>query len=488
MRAPPSQRHCPAFETILLTFPARHRFTVVMGEIKQNGMEAAVALLCELARRGQPARVGELARSLGIPRSSFYRIASTLADCGIILFKTGSIRPGPLARSLALGQSGAINHAYPPLRSRTDGKVRNVALPPPSGPIALSAPLARRQPRRFRIGFSNASMDNAWRTALVHAVEHATASFGESIGKLSIRHAGDCSSRQAADLHTLIDEGMDGLIVSAVDPAVIAEPMERARREGISVVLVDRGVDSKVPYHSIVWANNDAIGRVPALWLCEKLGGQGSILMLAGREGALPARIRLDAARELVAQFPGIDVLQISWTGWHRERARMIVTDAIAKYGNRIAGVWCDSGLQGAGSMEAFIAAGMRPGDIPPHTGGDLNLAYKLAIRYRVPLAAVDYPPAMGTAAVEILHSALRGNWVPQTIHVESEVIITRGQGTRSVRPTLLAEEHVRWDLPDDLVLATGLGAAYDPRRFRIHYPGNRYNRSAARSIEEITP
>jgi hypothetical protein len=54
----------------------------------------------------------------------------------------------------------------------------------------------------------------------------------------------------------------------------------------------------------------------------------------------------------------------------------------------------------------------------------------------------------MGAAAVEVLLAALYGNWVPQTIYVASEVILTRGQSTRSVKPTLLAEDHVRWDLP----------------------------------------
>ncbi len=32
----------------------------------------------------------------------------------------------------------------------------------------------------------------------------------------------------------------------------------------------------------------------------------------------------------------------------------------------------------------------------------------------------------------------------------------------------------MRWDLPDDLILASGLGASYDPRSYRVHYKGNR--------------
>jgi len=127
-----------------------------------------------------------------------------------------------------------------------------------------------------------------------------------------------------------------------------------------------------------------------------------------------------------------------------------------------------------SGSLTAFIARGS---PIPPHTGGDLNLAYKLAIRHRVPLAAVDYPPAMGLRSVELLLDLLRGRPVPRRVDVATEIVITRGHATRTVAPDLWADEHVRWDLPDDLILASGLGQSYDPRSFRVHYKGNRYKR-----------
>lgn len=455
-----------------------------MGEINRNGVDAAIALLLALSRHASAVRSSELASEAGLPRSSFHRIAQALAAGGLVTLSRGSIAPGPLADRLALTRAAGLATRAEPSRTPQSQTSRRTA--PAREPIALAAPLPRRHNGRYRIGFSNASMGNAWRVALVHAIERATARFGDSIGRLVVRHAGDDAAKQVADLNALIDEGVDGLIVSVEDPALAAEPLRRAYQNGIPVVLVDRGVADGVPHQSFVWADDEAIGRIHALWLCERLGGEGAILMLPGRRGALPAQRRLAAAKAVIAQYSGIEILRIAWTDWHREPARAVVAEAIAAHGRRIAGVWCDSGLQGVGSLEAFIAAGRKPGDIPPHTGGDLNLAYKLAIRHRVPLAAMDYPPAMGAVAVETLHATLRGDWVPRSVQVASEVILTRGHTTRSVKPTLLAEAHVRWDLPDDLVLASGLGPAYNPRSFRIHYPGNRYNRSAARTGEAV--
>jgi hypothetical protein len=63
-------------------------------------------------------------------------------------------------------------------------------------------------------------------------------------------------------------------------------------------------------------------------------------------------------------------------------------------------------------------------------------------------------------------------------------VAITKGAATRSLKPDCWVEDRVRWDLPDDLVFHAGLGEGYNPRAFRVHYPGNSYNRSAARAVQ----
>jgi hypothetical protein len=71
---------------------------------------------------------------------------------------------------------------------------------------------------------------------------------------------------------------------------------------------------------------------------------------------------------------------------------------------------------------------------------------------------------------------------------VATDTILTRGTATASVDTKLWVEDHVRWDLPDDLMLASGLGPAYNPRAFRIHYPGNSYNRSSAGQARRAAP
>jgi ribose transport system substrate-binding protein len=453
---------------------------------QHNGVDTAIALLLALVEHNGEAKASALRRQIGAPRASFHRIARTLAAAGMLETPRGRVRVGPLAAALVAAGAEAVKKEdglRAPRGSRPDRSppVSRSAEAKEQGPVALSRPSVLRRAARFRIGFSNASMDNLWRVALVHTIEYAAASLDERIERLTVLHAHGDAHQQEADIERMIAQGVDGLIVSAVAPHRVGAAIAKAMARGVAVVLVDRGVAPDVPRTSFVTADDATIGRLTAVWLAERLDGKGSILLLPGDGTAEPAQIRLAAAQSVFSRFGGINVLATQWSGWHRETGREIVRAALERWGSEIAGVWCDSGLQGAGSLQAFIEAGHRAGEIPPHTGGDLNLAYKLAIRWRTPLAAVDFPPSMGIKALEVLLASLRGSWTPSSIKVASEIIVTKEAATRSISPDRWAEDHVRWDLPDDLVLASGLGPAYNPQSFRIHYPGNVYNRSAAR-------
>jgi ABC-type sugar transport system substrate-binding protein len=450
----------------------------------RRGIDTAISLLKAIGRRDGPCRVGELGNALGIPHASLHRIVRALSEHGVVAMpRRGWIVAGPICKVLAsrfeanarreddrligrkLGHASIGRAGY--------GLLRN----PESCRLTSTTPF--RRPPKYRIGFSNAALDSPWRTALVHAVEFGSAKRCDLVSSLTVLHAAHDVARQIADIEALVEAGVDGLVVSALDGDHIGPVIARAAQRGIPTVLVDRGIPSAIPHASFVACDDWMIGRTMARWLAEYLGGHGGVVLLPGDERAEPAQRRVAGALSVFAEFPQIRILATQWTNWQRESGYAAMRTVLATRAGDIAGVWCDSGLQAAGSLLACIENGRRHA-VPPHTGGDLNLTYKLAVRHRVPLSAVNYPPAMGLRAIEVLLDVLRGRSVPLRVDVATEVVVTRGHATHSVRPDVWADEHVRWDLPDELILATGLGPAYNPRAFRVHYGGNRYNRSAA--------
>ena len=65
----------------------------------------------------------------------------------------------------------------------------------------------------------------------------------------------------------------------------------------------------------------------------------------------------------------------------------------------------------------------------------------------------------------------LSGAAVPKLYFVNSNIVVSKGDETPSVRADMWAEDYVRLDKPMDLILSSGLGPNYDPKTFSVDYP-----------------
>lgn len=323
----------------------------------------------------------------------------------------------------------------------------------------------------YVIGFSNASISNPWRVAMLHGIEAAAERHKDKLKRFIITDANDDPSKQTADIQNLIAQGVDILLISPATAEALEPAVRRAARQGVPVVLVDREVTSKDHHITFVTASDQALGRISAQWLAEQLGGNGKVVMLGGLAGASPAENRIKAALEVFNQFPNIEVLETQYTSWSPANGKKIMSALIQKYGNQISGVWADSGLQGSGSIEAFLAAGYQSGKIPPHTGGDFNAMYQLSVQHNVPMVGIDYPPAMGAKSFEVLFDVLRGAGVPRRIEVNQQVVVSQGHETPSVKADVYVKDYALMNKPGSVIMSSGVGSDYDPATFKADYP-----------------
>lgn len=323
----------------------------------------------------------------------------------------------------------------------------------------------------YVVGFSNASISNPWRVAMLHGIEAAAERRKDKLERFIITDANDDPSKQAADIQDLVAQGVDILLISPATAEALDPVVRRVARRGVPVVLVDRAVTSDEHYISFVTASDQALGRISAQWLAETLDFKGKVVMLGGLAGASPAEARIKAALEVFDQYPALEVLETQYTSWSPANGKTIMAALIQKYGDEIAGVWADSGLQGSGSIEAFLAAGYEDGRIPPHTGGDFNAMYQLSVKHDVPMVGVDYPPAMGAKAFEVLFDVLSGAGVPRRIEVNQQVVVSEGDETASVQADVFVKDYALMDKPGAVIMSSGVGADYDPATFSADYP-----------------
>jgi ribose transport system substrate-binding protein len=436
---------------------------------RQSGVDILLGVVDRLIEAPGGASVAVLAEGLAVPRSSLYAVLRPMLAAGWLEApRRGTVRLGAAWFDLAVALEAEAGQPVPPSRPRLQGMTgpaRSFLWNPGFTELVDAGPFARPPPYVF--GFSNGSRANLWRQGLIHGVQFAASEQAERIAALRIAHADDDPAAQARDIDAFLAMGVDALIVSPLETEALLPPLARARAAGLPVVMVDRLLGDAA--HSLVQVAgpDTAIGRLPAQWLVETLGGRGGVVMMVGDPEIGPLLRRSRAAREVFALAPGIRILDTVHTEMTVAAGRRAMAGLIERWGDAIDGVWCDSGLHGAGSIQAWVDAG-RDGRVPPHTGGDQNAVYQLAILHGVKLAAMDFPPAMGIRAVEAALDILAGRTLPRRIEVHTPLVISRGWETASVRADVFVEDHVRWDRPPSLILGHGMGEDYDPTTFVV--------------------
>jgi len=309
-----------------------------------------------------------------------------------------------------------------------------VVEPDAEGMIDTTA-LAKEAPNT--ICFSNASVANAWRVAMVQNFEYGIdeAKAAGLVDNYLYADANDDPNKQIADIEDLLTKGCDVLVISAAAQDVVDPGAKKAMEMGVPVITLDRDVQS--PGNRVAYVDGDscAMGRMQAEWLAKELGGKGNILLLSGMAGASPAEERLRCAREVFAQYPEIKELAQAYTDWSPTGGQKQMEAWITQFGE-VDGIWSDSALQGVGVVEALLAAGMT---VPPITGEDWALFLHQAVDNNFPFAAVSFPNRMGYFAVQDALALLKGE--PIKFHDQVQPLVITKENMADYYNTAMSDE-----------------------------------------------
>lgn len=157
---------------------------------------------------------------------------------------------------------------------------------------------------RYRIGVSQCS-DDDWRHKMNNEIVRE-ALFYDGV-EVEIRTAKDNNRNQIADIKYFIDKKVDLLIVAPNEAAAITPVVEKAYRQGIPVVVIDRKILSD-KYTAFVGADNYEIGKDVGQYILNRLHGKGKVLEITGLEGSTPAMERHKGLTDVLKEEPGIEI------------------------------------------------------------------------------------------------------------------------------------------------------------------------------------
>ena len=268
------------------------------------------------------------------------------------------------------------------------------------------------------LGLSVSTLNNPFFVTLRDGAEAAA---GEAGVQLVVVDAQDDAAQEATNIEDLIEQGVSALLINPTDAAAIVPSIQRANEAGIPVFTIDRAAEGgEVVSH--IASDNVAGGRMAAEFLCNALGGEGSVVELEGIAGTSAARDRGQGFNEYMSEeCPGVTIVARQTANFNRAEG-LTVFENILTAEPDIDGVFAHNDEMILGAIEAAEAAG-RAGEIT-FVGFDAIDDAVAAVRDgRLAATVAQQPALMGELGVQTAVAYLNGESVEAYIPVDLELI-----------------------------------------------------------------
>lgn len=141
------------------------------------------------------------------------------------------------------------------------------------------------------------------------------------------------NSRQVGAIEAFLRQKPDLLIVAPNERAPLTEVMGRAYRAGIPVICLERDI-LEPNYTTWIRSDNRRIGRMAGKFIVDHLtkkngSPRGSLVEIRGLLGVEGEINRYGGARDVLAKYPGIQVVHEAVADWIQSKAKDRMTEAL---------------------------------------------------------------------------------------------------------------------------------------------------------------
>jgi ABC-type sugar transport system substrate-binding protein len=296
--------------------------------------------------------------------------------------------------------------------------------------LSFAAPAAFAQDggsgEGLTIGFSQIGSESAWRTAFTNAVQAEAEARGIN---LLFSDAQQEQENQIAAINAWIAQGdVDAIILAPVVTSGWDEVLQEAQDMGIPVVIVDRDVDAD-PSLYVTRVSSDFVheGRLAAAWLVQATSGTCNIAELYGTVGSAAAEDRATGFREVLALFPGMQIIRSETGNFVRTEGKQVMQSFLsAEDPANICAVFAHNDDMAIGAIEAIKEAGLQPGKDILIVSVDAIPDIFDALDAGEANATVELSPYMGGPAFDAVVAHLNGEELPKWIPVGGKLYTSR--------------------------------------------------------------
>jgi ribose transport system substrate-binding protein len=319
---------------------------------------------------------------------------------------TTIMRVGASAVLLALAQLGTANAADIDLGPFCTGECAEI-LTLEADPASVTG----------KVGVAIASLTFPYGAALKARTEAAAAQYFPGI-ELIVGDGQNDPSAQTTLIDNYIAQGVDVIIVNAVEKDALAPAVKRAMDAGIEVIEVDRTVST--PVTTTIKANDYDIGFIAGQRMVEILGGEGTVVELQGSAAASPTIDRHNGFMDAIKDS-NIEVIGSNNADYDQAKGLQVMEDFLQRFpSGEIDAVFTHADIMTFGAIQAIEAQG-RQDEIKIVSIDGENAAIEMIAQGKMD-SSVIYPvvaPMNIVAAAKVL----AGESLPEFIKLDSPTV-----------------------------------------------------------------
>jgi len=159
---------------------------------------------------------------------------------------------------------------------------------------------------------------------------------------------------QASQIEQFIRQGVDGIMVIAVQPDALNAQVLEAKDAGIPLLNVNSALNSPDVAGSVE-PDDVAAGAAIAQAMIDEIGGKGNVVILEGPFGNSGQMLRKEGIDSVLAKNPDIKVLASDTANWARDEAANKMANWITAFGgDQIDGIIAENDDMALGALQAI--------------------------------------------------------------------------------------------------------------------------------------
>ncbi|MFN8450376.1 MAG: substrate-binding domain-containing protein [Anaerolineae bacterium] len=270
------------------------------------------------------------------------------------------------------------------------------------------------------IGMVNYTLCCAYFIGMSDAVQNEAAAYPNI--HVIVTDANGDAEKLTSDVEDVLAQGVDGIIISGGPLEAAPAALDAIKAAGVPVVLVDRQLKGG-DYTSWIGPDNYQIGVQDGQYIVDRLGGQGTIVVLRG--GPADNSIGLNRTNGMLSIVDPSDINVITapdFGGWSEDGGFTLMEDLLAQ-NDQINAVFCENDSMCLGAQKAIDDAGRSSDIFLVAVDGQKEALLQILNGTNYAATGLNNSDQIGRAAFNRLMAILAGAQAPHDTVLPSPVI-----------------------------------------------------------------